>query len=47
MIIDEPPKRNIVLYKPIIQNIGIAKNIEINTASIVTSFILINCSNLK
>ena len=41
-IIDDPTKRNIVLYKPNNQNIGIAKNIEITTANIVKSFISTN-----
>ena len=46
-IIDVPVKRKIVLYKPDNQNIGIAKHIEVNTAKIVISLILINCSSLK
>ena len=36
-----------VLYKPCNQNIGIAIIVEINTAKIVISLILMNCSNLK
>ena len=46
-IIDDPTKRNIVLYKPNNQNIGIAKNIEITTANIVKSFISTNFSSLS
>ena len=46
-IIDEPAKRIIVLYKPTNQNIGIAKDIEINTAKIDVLLILTNCSSLR